>query len=240
MSLRGLTLAVKPLAEYTPTVRLLAVFPHPDDEIGVSGTLAKHVQRGDAAKILWLTRGEMASHFGELPPGEVAQIREGHGRAVAQMIGAEWAFLDFADSSLTGGREEALAIARVIALWKPDAVITWNPHDVHPDHRAAYWATLSALKFCRIPKLVGEAHRQPVRLLHYYRSDIPRPAIYVNVGEEGQAVAEQVFSFYRDFYQWAYSLEAFRADRSRLGAEAGVRFAERFQAESPLAHPYLG
>ncbi|WP_337868256.1 PIG-L family deacetylase [Meiothermus sp.] len=221
-------------------MRLLAVFPHPDDEIGVSGTLAKHVLRGDAAKILWLTRGELASQFGQTSPDEVARIREEHGHTVAQMIGAEAQFLDFADSSLTGGRDEALAIARVVAAWKPNVVITWNPQDVHPDHRAAYWATLSALKFCRIPKLVGEPHRQPVRLLHYYRSDIPRPAVLVDVGEEGQAVAEKVFSFYRDFYKWEYSLEAFRANRSRLGGEAGVKFAERFQAEAPLAHSFLG
>ncbi|GIW27954.1 MAG: GlcNAc-PI de-N-acetylase [Meiothermus sp.] len=196
--------------------------------------------RGDAAKILWLTRGELASQFGEMPPDEVARIREEHGHTVAQMIGAEAQFLDFADSSLTGGRDEALAIAQVVASWKPDVVITWNPHDVHPDHRASYWATLSALKFCRIPKLVGEAHRQSVRLLHYHRGDIPRPAVYVDVGEEGQAVAEKVFSFYRDFYKWEYSLEAFRANRSRLGAEAGAKFAERFQSEAPLAHSYLG
>ncbi len=196
--------------------------------------------RGDAAKILWLTRGELASQFGDTPPAEVARIREGHGHTVAAMVGAEAQFLDFADGSLSGGREEALAIAQVMAAWKPDVVLTWNPHDVHPDHRAAYWATLSALKFCRIPKLVGQPHREPGRPLHYYRSDIPRPAVYVDVGEEGQAVAERVFSFYRDFYQWAYSLEAFRANRSRLGAEAGVQFAERFQAEAPLAHAYLG
>jgi LmbE family N-acetylglucosaminyl deacetylase len=221
-------------------VRLLAVFAHPDDEIGVSGTLAKHVMRGDAAKILWLTKGELASQFGEMPSEEVARIREGHGRVVAGMVGAEYQILDFADSSLTGGREEALAIARVVADWKPDLVVTWNPHDVHPDHRAVYWATLSALKFCRIPKLVGEPHRKPVRLLHYYRSDIPRPVVYVDVGEEGQAVADRVFGFYHDFYQWEYSPEAFRANRSRLGAEALVKFAERFQAEVPLAHRYLG
>ncbi|RDI95484.1 PIG-L family deacetylase [Meiothermus sp. QL-1] len=221
-------------------MRLLAVFAHPDDEIGACGTLAKHALRGDAVKILWLTRGELASQFGDAPPEEVARVREGHGRRVAEMVGAEGAFLDFPDCGLTGGREEALAIARVVAAWKPQVVLTWNPEDVHPDHRATYWATLSALKLCRIPKLVGAAHREPIRLLHYYRSDIPRPAVYVDIGEEGQAVAEQVFSFYQSFYRWNYSLEEFRAGRSRLGAEAGVRFAERFQGESPLAHPYLG
>lgn len=220
-------------------MRLLAVFPHPDDEIGVSGTLAQHVLRGDAAKILWLTRGELASQFGDTPPAEVARVREGHGRAVAAILGAEYEFLDYPDAGLTGGRDEALEIARVVAAWKPDVIFTWNPEDVHPDHRAAYWATLSALKFCRIPKLVGQAHRKPVRLLHYSRGDILRPSVYVDLGEEGQAAAERVFSLYHDFYKWELSLEAFRANRARLGSEAGVKYAEKFQSEAPLAHRYL-
>lgn len=221
-------------------MRLLAVFPHPDDEIGIAGTFAKHVLRGDAVKILWLTRGEFASQFGEMPPAEVAKVREGHGREVAQILGAEYGFLDYPDAGLTGGRDEALEIAREIARWKPDAVFTWNPEDVHPDHRAAYWATLSALKFCRIPKLVGESHRGPVRLFHYQRGDISRPSVYVDIGGEGLAAAERVFSLYRDFYKWELTLEAFRANRARLGSEAGVKYAEKFQSETPLAHRYLG
>ncbi|MDX2007660.1 MAG: PIG-L family deacetylase [Meiothermus sp.] len=221
-------------------MRLLAVFPHPDDEISTIGTLTKHVLRGDRAKILWLTRGELASQFGETAPEEVARVREGHGKTVAEMVGAEYQFLDFPDAGMKGDREEALEIAKVIAAFKADVVFTWNPHDVHPDHRAAYWATLSALKFCRLPKLVGEAHRSPVRLLHYHRNDLQRPNVYVDIGEEGQAAAERVFGFYRDFYGWDYTLEQFRSNRLRLGSEAGVRFAEKFQGESPLAHPYLG
>ncbi|PZA08442.1 MULTISPECIES: PIG-L deacetylase family protein [unclassified Meiothermus] len=254
-------------------MRLMAIFPHPDDEIGVSGTLAKHARRGDAVKLVWLTRGELASQFGDTPPEEVAQIREGHGRAVAQILGAEYEFLGYPDAGLTGGREEALMLAQKIAAWKPDVVFTWDPYDVHPDHRAAYWATLSALKFCRIPKLVGvraqppalasvaevagtrassrpeglgengggvalEAHRSPVRLLHYYRSDLPRPAIYVDISETIE-VAEEVFRLYQAFYRWEYSPEAFRASRARLGQEAGVKFAERFQSEGPLPLGYL-
>ncbi|MER3479637.1 MAG: GlcNAc-PI de-N-acetylase [Meiothermus sp.] len=257
-------------------MRLMAIFPHPDDEIGTAGTLAKHARRGDAVKLIWLTRGELASQFGDAPPEEVARVREGHGHAVAEIIGAEYEFLGYPDAGLTGGREEALVLARKIAAWKPDVVFTWDPHDVHPDHRAAYWATLSALKLCRIPKLVGagaaqasfssqgrvdgaslvdispqpegmggstggvalEAHRSPVRLLHYYRSDLPRPAVYVDISPTID-VAEQVFRLYQAFYRWEYSPEAFRANRARLGQEAGVRFAERFQSEGPLPLEYL-
>jgi len=220
-------------------MRLMAIFPHPDDEVGVAGTFSKHVLRGDAAKLVWLTKGELASQFGGMAPEKVAKVRERHGHDVAEMVGAEYQFLDFPDAGMSGGRDEALEIAKLIANWKPDVVFTWNPQDVHPDHRASYWATLSALKFCRIPKLVGEVHRKPIRLLHYYRNDMPRSPIYVDIGEDGQTAAERVFSYYHDFYKWARTVEVFRESRARLGAEVGVKYAERFQSEAPLPHRFL-
>jgi LmbE family N-acetylglucosaminyl deacetylase len=219
-------------------MRVMAVFAHPDDEIGAAGTLALHARRGDEVLLVWMTRGELASQFGDLPGEEVARIREGHGAHVAGLIGAQHRFLPFGDTLLSGGREEALALARLMAEFRPDAVITWDPLDVHPDHRATHQAVLSALKLCRIPKLVGEAHRAPVRLYHYPRRDLPRPWVYVDTTPT-EEVAEAVFGFYRDFYRWPFTLEEFRARRQLLGREAGVRFAEAFQTEAPVPLPAL-
>ncbi len=165
-------------------------------------------------------------------------MREEHGRHVAGLLGAEYRFLSFQDTFLTGGREEALALARLMAEFRPDAVITWDPLDVHPDHRATHRAVLSALKLCRIPKLVGEAHRGPVRLYHYPRRELLRPWVYVNVTAT-EEVAEAVFGFYQEFYRWPFSLEEFRARRRLLGQEARVPFAEAFQTDSPPAWPGL-
>jgi LmbE family N-acetylglucosaminyl deacetylase len=142
-------------------MNLMAVFAHPDDEIGASGTLALHARRGDRVLLVWMTRGELASQFGEASPEEVARVREGHGAHVAGLLGAEYRFLPFRDTFLTGGREEALALARLMADFRPQAVLTWDPLDVHPDHRATYQAVLSALKLCRIPKLVGRPTGSP-------------------------------------------------------------------------------
>lgn len=221
-----------------PPMRLMAVFAHPDDEIGAAGTLALHARRGDEVMLVWMTRGELASQFGAAPEEEVARVREGHGAHVAGLIGAAYRFLPFADTGLTGGREEALALARLMAEFRPQAVITWDPLDVHPDHRATHQAVLSALKLCRIPKLVGEAHRAPIRLYHYPRKDLARPWVYVDTTPT-QEVAEAVFAFYQAFYRWPFTLEEFRARRRLLGREAGVRFAEAFQTESPPALPAL-
>ena len=219
-------------------MNVMAVFAHPDDEIGAAGTLALHSGKGDRVLLVWMTRGELASQFGDLPPEEVARVREGHGAHVAGLLGAEHRFLPFQDSLLTGGREEALALARLMAEFRPDVVVTWDPWDLHPDHRSTYWAVLSALKLCRIPKLVGEAHRRPVRLYHYPREDLSRPWIYVDTTPT-QEVAEAVFAFYREFYRWPFNLEEFRARRRLLGRKAGGGFAEAFQTETPPAFPAL-
>ena len=48
----------------------------------------------------------------EVAEEEVARVREGHGAYVAGLIGAEHRFLPFQDTFLTGGREEALALAQ--------------------------------------------------------------------------------------------------------------------------------
>lgn len=221
-------------------MRVMAIVAHPDDEIGCTGTLARHTSRGDDAMIVWTTYGENASQFGDMPAAEVAKVRTEHAEHVAKIIGTDHRFLGIGDAEMTGGRDEALAIAKVIAEFKPDAVITWNPEDVHPDHRATYWATLSALKLCRIPKLVGEAHRKNVKLYHYFRSDMQRPVVSIDISPVID-IKKEVFAFYRDFYKWEYSDEQFLSIHALHGRYAGVKYAERFLMDASVApaYPYL-
>ncbi|MEW6420340.1 MAG: PIG-L family deacetylase, partial [Deinococcota bacterium] len=56
-------------------MRIMAVFAHPDDEIGCIGTLAKHAARGDEVMLVWTTLGELASQFGDTPHEEVRRVR---------------------------------------------------------------------------------------------------------------------------------------------------------------------
>ena len=113
----------------------VAVFAHPDDEIGCIGTLARHAARGDKVMLVWTTLGELASQFGDASHEEVTRIRREHGAWVAAQIGAEHTFFDMGDSRMTGGRDEALQLARLYASFQPNAVITWSDDHPHPDHR---------------------------------------------------------------------------------------------------------
>lgn len=219
-------------------MRLLAVFAHPDDELGCIGTLAKHAARGDAVMLVWTTHGELASQFEGVADDEVRRTRLGHGARVAELVGAEHRFFDMGDSRMNGSRDEALQLARLYAEFRPDALITWSDDHPHPDHRMTAKAAFDAVTLARIPKILGEgrpsdaapleAHRDPVRVFQYPSSAVPRPVVHVDVSEQIE-LCREIFAFYQDFYGWGFTPEQFVAARAAHGREGGVRYAEKLQ-----------
>jgi N-acetylglucosamine malate deacetylase 1 len=225
-------------------MRLLAVFSHPDDELGCVGTLKKHVERGDEAMLVWTTHGELASQFVEHSDEEVRRIRVEHGAYIANKVGASYHFFDMGDSRMTGSREEALQLARLYATFKPDAVITWSDDNPHPDHRMTAKIAFDAITLARIPKILNEnasqpyeAHRKDMKFYQYVTSSSNRPVVHVSIEEQIEAVTE-MFTFYQEFYKWHYTPEQFKADRARNGREVGVKYAEKFQIRATY-HPTL-
>jgi len=227
-------------------VRLLAVFAHPDDELGCVGTLARHAARGDEVMLAWTTRGELASQFEDRPADEVRRVRHEHGAHVADRVGAEFTFFDMGDSRMTGGRNEALALAALYARFRPDAVITWSDDSPHPDHRMTAKIAFDAITLARIPKILSEtgeslgAHRSPVRLYQYPTHGSGRPQVSVDISDQRELVSE-LFGFYAAFYGWPGSADDFIAARRAFGRESGVELAERFELKRRVAPalPYL-
>ncbi len=221
-------------------MRLLAVFAHPDDELGCVGTLARHAARGDAVMLAWTTHGELASQFADTPADEVKRVRHGHGATVAEAVGAEFTFFDMGDSRMTGGRDEALALAGLYARFRPDAVITWSDDSPHPDHRRTAQIAFDAITLARIPKIVAEAgpdleaHRSPVKLYQYPTQGSGRPQVHVDIGDQRELV-ERLFRFYAEFYGWKATPDDFLAARRTAGREAGVELAERFELRRRVA-----
>lgn len=229
-------------------MRILAVFSHPDDELGCVGTLSKHAKRGDDVMLVWTTYGELASHFVDAGAEDVRRIRHEHGRHVALRLGAEYRFFDMGDSRIKADREEKLELARFYAKFKPDVVITWSDAHAHPDHQATSRIAVDAVTFARIPKIINERsaeqltpHRKPVRVYQYADPSCNRPVVHVDItGEIDLAV--ELFAFYQGFYGWEYSPEQFRANRATFGRECGVKFAEKLQVRGAFAPAvqYLG
>ena len=234
----------------------MAVFAHPDDEIGCIGTLAKHAARGDEVMLVWTTLGELASQFGDASHDEVTRERREHGAWVAGKIGAQYHFFDMGDSRMTGSRAEALQLARLYARFRPGAVITWSDDHPHPDHRMTAKIAFDAITLARIPKIVNEsgggdpmppapdlsgdatvesgedvarldALRDPVRLYQYFAPASPYPEVFVDVSDTIEQGAE-VMTFYHDFYKWAWTKEQYLEGRASTGRLSGAKYAERF------------
>src|SRR4051812_8494103 len=84
---------------------ILASYAHPDDEQGVTGTLARYAQEGVRTGLICATRGEMGeiSDPSLATPETLGQVREGEMRCACAKAGIKnlW-FLDYRDSGMAG------------------------------------------------------------------------------------------------------------------------------------------
>ena len=136
------------------TLKLLAVFPHPDDEtLGLGPTLVKYAAENVETYLVCATRGERGWFESEGPdPGwdGVARIREAELRCAAEYLGLrEVNFLDYIDGDVDQANPEEI-IGKIVAhvrRIKPHVVITFAPDGNygHPDHIALSQFTNAAL-----------------------------------------------------------------------------------------------
>lgn len=126
-------------------LKLLAIFPHPDDEtLGLGSTFARYSAEGVETYLVCATRGERGWFDSEGPdPGfeEVARIREAELRCAAEHLGLyEVCFLDYIDGDVDQAQPQEIIgkIVSQIRRLKPHVVVTFSPDGAygHPDHIA--------------------------------------------------------------------------------------------------------
>jgi N-acetylglucosamine malate deacetylase 1 len=105
-------------------MKLMTILAHPDDaEIWAGGTIFKHTQRGDQARIVYLAAS------GDSVRGEEA----GQG---AEILGAEVAFVGLADGQVRDTAEACAQVSTLLREFAPDILITHWIDDFHADHAA--------------------------------------------------------------------------------------------------------
>lgn len=136
------------------TLKLLAVFAHPDDEsLGLGGTLARYSAEKVETYLVCATRGERGWNGPEeLDPGleAMGRIREAELRCAASRLGlSEIRFLDYVDGEvdLANPHEIVSQITASIRRIRPQVVVTFPPDGQygHPDHIALSQFTGAAL-----------------------------------------------------------------------------------------------
>ena len=221
---------------------LLALFTHPDDEIGCAATLAAHSASGDRVVLVFLTHGEMTEALGALSAEEVARKRREHAQESGRILGCEIRFLNYQDTRVQSTPAAHHDVAKLIAELKPDAVLTWGDGWIrgirHPDHQATGEIARSAVTLSRIARVVApwSPHRNPAPVFTLRDRNSMLPAIAIDVSQHVDRALE-LGAFYRARVGWPP--EQWHRDRlRRAGEEWGVAAAEVFDAWESVGGVY--
>jgi LmbE family N-acetylglucosaminyl deacetylase len=218
----------------TMSETLLVGLAHPDDEVGMAGSILAQLARGDRVVIVWLTRGEMTEAFGPIDIAEVAARRTEQGRLAGEILGAETRFLDYSDTRLEATRSIAIEVARLICDIRPTGILTfghaWVRGMRHPDHQAAGQIFRDAGILARIAKLVAplEPHRVPMPVFTLRDVHSQLPAVGVDVTPHRERI-DELSRFYLQGVGFG-DPEWMENRLLSVGERWGCRYAEEFDA----------
>jgi LmbE family N-acetylglucosaminyl deacetylase len=166
--------------------RVMVITAHPDDsEFGAGGTVARLVKEGREVTYVIATNGNKGSGDRTMTPERLATIRAEEQRNAARTLGvAHVEFLGYADGELEDTRDLRRDISREIRRFRPDLVITMNPHRTynlyasHRDHRTIAGVALDcvyplARDHMAFPELMPEFEPHKVREIHLMQWENP-------------------------------------------------------------------
>lgn len=166
--------------------RVMLITAHPDDsEFGAGGTVARLARDGREITYVIATNGNKGSSDRTMTPERLALIRMEEQRQAARVLGvARVEFLGYPDGELEDTRDLRRDITREIRRWRPDLVITMNPHRTynlyasHRDHRIVAGVALDcvyplARDHMSFPELMPELEPHKVREIHLMQWDDP-------------------------------------------------------------------
>jgi len=112
-----------------PKQKILAIFPHPDDEVTVAGTVMGLKAAGHEVTLVCLTRGEKGNAAQIPTEEELARLRTAEMQLSAQTLGVdELIQLDYADGGIEAlGMDSLKAVVyALIQTQKPDILLSYD------------------------------------------------------------------------------------------------------------------
>jgi bacillithiol biosynthesis deacetylase BshB1 len=230
-----------------PGVDLLVFGPHPDDlEIGLGGTIARHVALGSTVGLCDMTAGEMGSN------GTVEQ-RLGEAEAARAVLGAAWREnLGLPDREIGKDSGHLVAVASFIRRHRPRVVAAPYWADRHPDHVAASALITEALfnaGLRKYGKAEGDAWKAEW-ICYYFINDADKPSFVVDVSEYYETKRRALDCHATQFTPPASGAAATRLNTplfrqliesrdAQFGALSGFTWAEGFVVREPVVRPAL-
>ena len=227
-------------------VDLLVFGPHPDDlELGLGGTIARHVASGYRVGLCDLTAGEMGSN------GTVDE-RLAEAQRACDVLGGLWRHnLRWPDRAIDGSPEHLRSAVDLVRGARPRAVAVPYWTDRHPDHVAASRVLSEAIFNSGLRRYAasGDVWR-PDWVCYYFINDSAAPSFVVDVSDY-YAIKERALACYTsqftpsatDAVDTRLTRPSFRqliqSRDAQFGALAGVAYAEGLVVKEPVVRPHL-
>jgi len=219
--------------------RVLVVTAHPDDsEFGAGGTVARFTREGREVVYVIVTNGSKGSSDRAMTAERLARIREEEQRNAARVLGVEHVvLLGFEDGELEDTHALRLAVTREIRRWRPDLIVTQNPHRTynlyasHRDHRITAGVVLDcvyplARDHMAFPELLPEYEPHKVREIYLMQWENPHVVVDVT---DTMDLKLKALACHRSQIADPASVEARVRDRaSVIGRSQGYAFGEAF------------
>ena len=222
-------------------VDLLVFGPHPDDlEIGLGGTIARHVAGGSTVGLCDMTAGEMGSN------GTVEQ-RLAEAEAARKVLGAAWREnLRLPDRGITSSSDHLMLVASFIRKHQPRVVAAPHWTDRHPDHGATSALVTEAVFNAGLKKYTaaGDAWKAEW-ICYYFINDGATPSFVVDVSEHYEKKRQALDCHTTQFQPPGRGAAATRLNTplfrqliesrdAQFGALAGCTWAEGFVVREPV------
>jgi len=236
-------LAHRPRPERAPIVieRAMVVTAHPDDaETGAGGTVAALVRQGVQVTYVIVTRGNAGSQDRTMTLDRLASIREAEQCRAAKTLGiTHIEFLGYGDGEVEDTRDLRRDITSQIRRWRPDLVISQNPHRTrsvfasHRDHRITGGVVLDcvyplARDHMAFPELLPDYEPHKVDEIYIIKWQEDEHDMAVDISETMEAKLKAIACHESQFLDFP-KMEAYvRARCAALGKPHGYAYAEVF------------
>jgi LmbE family N-acetylglucosaminyl deacetylase len=219
--------------------RVLVVTAHPDDaEFGAGGTVARLVRQGAQVTYVIVTNGNKGSADRAMTPERLARIRQEEQQNAARVLGVERVeFLGYEDGEVEDTRDLRRDVTRQIRRWRPDLIITQNPHRTynlygsHRDHRITAGVVLDcvyplARDHMAFPELLPALEPHKVREVYLMQWDDPH--LVIDITDAIDLKLKALACHQSQFARFADVEARVRERSAELGRPHGHAYAEAF------------
>jgi N-acetylglucosamine malate deacetylase 1 len=222
-------------------VDVLVFGPHADDlEIGLGGTIARHVAAGNRVGLCDLTRAELSTNG--TPEQRLREAAD-----AAAVLGAAWRQnLGWPDGGIDATPEHIGAAVDLIRRARPRVIAIPYWSDRHPDHEAASSVLKKAIFKAALRRY--ETSDQACRaewICHYFINDSATPSFLIDVSAHYEKKRAALNCYRSQFDQQSGDQVSTRLNAptfrqliesrdAQFGALAGVAFAEGIVVREPV------